>query len=105
VEQNRPLDRVLEELRKLFTEQEIDRLLRQATIKRAEGAPVDRDYLLQRLRSVQTADWEDARPVVIELLHVLAHIVASVETLWATVARLEQRLERLEAPEEAEWQD
>jgi ubiquinone biosynthesis protein UbiJ len=93
----RPLDEVLEELRRVFSEAEIDRLLRQATIRQAEGASADRDYLLTRLRDLQEADWEDARPIVAELLRVLAHLVASVETLWANVARLEQRLERLEA--------
>ncbi|HEX6506532.1 MAG TPA: hypothetical protein VF221_02775 [Chloroflexota bacterium] len=95
----RPLEEVLEELRRVFSEGEIDRLLRQATIRQAEGAATDRDYLLQRLRELQDASWEDARPIVIELLRVLAHLVASVETLWATVARLEQRLERLEGDE------
>jgi ubiquinone biosynthesis protein UbiJ len=39
---------------------------------------------------------------VAELLRVLAHIVASVETVWATVARLEARVERLEGDEEWE---
>jgi hypothetical protein len=102
VERNRPLDEVLEELRQVFSEQEIDSLLRQATIRQAEGAPADRDYLLSRVRELQTADWNDARPIVAELLRVLAHIVASVETVWATVARLEARVERLEGDEEWE---
>jgi hypothetical protein len=100
VEINRPLDEVLEELRRVFSEREIDRLLRQATIRQAEGATTDRDYLLQRIRDLQAASWDDAAPIVAELLGVLAHLVASVETLWATVARLEQRLDRMD--EEAE---
>lgn len=95
----RPLDEVLEELRRVFSEAEIDRLLRQATIRQAEGATADRDYLLSRIRDLQEADWEVAQPIVIELFRVLAHLVASVETLWASVARLEQRLERLEGEE------
>jgi ubiquinone biosynthesis protein UbiJ len=99
VEQHRPLEEVLEELRRVFSEKEIDRLLRQATIRQAEGAASDRDYLLQRVRALQAANWDEAQPIVIELLRVLAHLVASVETLWATVARLEQRLERLESEE------
>lgn len=103
VERNRPLEEVLEELRRVFSEREIDRLLRQATIRQAEGATADRDYLLQRLRQLQYADWDAAQPIVVELLHVLAHLVASVETLWATVARLEQRLDRLEDGEE--WEE
>jgi hypothetical protein len=49
--------------------------------------------------------WDEAVPIVTELLRVLAHLVASVETLWATVARLEQRLDRLdEEGEEEEWE-
>ncbi|HLJ66995.1 MAG TPA: hypothetical protein VKX16_06510 [Chloroflexota bacterium] len=96
---NRPLEEVLEELRRVFSDREIDRLLRQATIRQAEGASGDRDYLLQRIRAMQTADWDAAQPILIELLVVLAQLVASVETLWATVARLEQRIERLEDPE------
>lgn len=95
----RPLDEVLEELRRVFSEAEIDRLLRQATIRQAEGATADRDYLLSRIRDLQEADWEVAQPIVAELFRVLAHLVASVETLWASVARLEQRLERLEGEE------
>lgn len=98
----RPLDEVLEELRRVFSDQEIDRLLRQATIRQAEGAGADRDYLLTRIRELQTLDWQEARPAVAELLRVLAHLVASVETLWATVARLEQRLEQLLEPAESE---
>jgi len=102
---NRPLDEVLEELRRVFSEQEIDRLLRQATIRQAEGAPADRDYLLQQIRDLHTSTWEEAQPAVVELLRVLAHLVASVETLWATVARLEQRLDRLyEEDEGDEWE-
>jgi hypothetical protein len=54
---------------------------------------------LQRVRALQAATWDEAQPIVIELLRVLAHLVASVETLWATAARLEQRLERLESQE------
>lgn len=101
---NRPLDEVLEELRRVFSEREIDRLLRQATIRQAQGATTDRDYLLQRIRDLQAASWDDAAPIVAELLGVLAHLVASVETLWATVARLEQRLDRLdEEVEEDGW--
>ena len=51
-------------------------------------------------------EWDEARPIVVELLHVLAHLVASVETLWAAVARLEQRIERLEGDEgEEEWEE
>jgi hypothetical protein len=96
VETNRPLDEVLEELRRVFSEAEIDRLLRQATIRQAEGAPADRDYLLSRVRALQTATWDEAVPIMLEFFRVLAHLVASVETLWATVARLEQRLDRLE---------
>lgn len=102
MEGNRPLEDVLEELRSVFSETEIDRLLRQATIRQAEGAPADRDYLLQRLRALQYADWDEAKPIIIELLHVLAHLVASVETLWANVARLEGRIEQLEA--EDQWE-
>jgi hypothetical protein len=105
VEPNRPLDEVLEELRRVFSEREIDRLLRQATIRQAEGATTDRDYLLQRIRDLQEASWDEAAPIVAELLGVLAHLVASVETLWATVARLEQRLDRMdEDPEEDGWE-
>lgn len=96
----RPLEEVLEELRRVFSEEEIDRLLRQATIRQAEGATTDRDYLLTRVRMLQASSWEDAEPIVVELLRVLAHLVASVETLWATVARLEQRLDRLSEDEE-----
>lgn len=96
MERYRPLDETLEELRRVFNDEEIDRLLRQATIKQAEGASADRDYLIRRVRDLQETDWENARPIVTELLRVLAHLVASVETLWATVSRLEQRLERLE---------
>ena len=95
MEHYRPLEEVLEELRRVFSDQEIDRLLRQATIRQAEGATADRDYLLSRVRALQEADWDAAQPIVVELLRVLAHLVASVETLWATVARLEQRLDRL----------
>jgi hypothetical protein len=51
---------------------------------------------------LQVADWEQAQPIVVELLRVLAHLVASVETLWATVARLEQRIDRWE--EEETWE-
>lgn len=101
---NRPLDEVLEELRRVFSDQEIDRLLRQATIRQAEGASMDRDYLLRRINDLQSAGWEDGLPIVTELLRVLAHLVASVETLWATVARLEQRLDRLEDEEEDGWE-
>ncbi|PZS00391.1 MAG: hypothetical protein DLM70_13750 [Chloroflexi bacterium] len=99
---HRPLEEVLEELRRVFSDREIDRLLRQATIRQAEGAPSDRDYLLQRLRALQGVEWAEAEPVIVELLAVLAHLVASVETLWATVARLEQRVERVEG---AEWEE
>lgn len=102
VEGSRSLEEVLEELRRIFSEEEIDRLLRQATIRQAENATADRDYLLQRVRALQAAEWDQAQPIVIELLRVLAHLVASVETLWATVARLEQRIERL--AEESEWE-
>jgi hypothetical protein len=102
MERHRPLEEVLEELRRLFTEEEIDRLLRQATIRQAEGATIDRDYLLQRVRELQSVPWEEAQPIVGELLRVLAHIVASVETLWATVARLEGRIERLESED---WEE
>ncbi|HEX8918291.1 MAG TPA: hypothetical protein VF898_07300 [Chloroflexota bacterium] len=98
----RPLEEVLEELRRVFSDREIDRLLRQATIRQAEGATSDRDYLLARVRELQTASWEEAEPIVTELLRVLAHLVASVETLWASVARLEQRLDRFMEPEEEE---
>lgn len=105
MEVNRPLDEVLEELRRVFSEREIDRLLRQATIRQAEGATTDRDYLLQRIRDLQEASWDEAAPIVAEFLGVLAHLVASVETLWATVARLEQRLDRLdEEAEEDGWE-
>jgi hypothetical protein len=105
VEGYRPLDEVLEELRRVFSDREIDRLLRQATIRQAEGATTDRDYLLQRIRDLQTVSWDEAVPIVTELLQVLAHLVASVETLWATVARLEQRLDRLEDEGEEEgWE-
>ncbi|GAC1445229.1 MAG: hypothetical protein NVSMB52_05790 [Chloroflexota bacterium] len=103
MESNRPLEEVLEDLRRVFSEKEIDGLLRQATIRQAEGASVDRDYLLQRVRALHAADWDQAQPIVIELLRVLSHLVASVETLWATVARLEQRLDRLEEGEE--WEE
>jgi ubiquinone biosynthesis protein UbiJ len=96
VEGNRPLEEVLEELRRVFSEREIDRLLRQATIRRAEGASADRDYLLQRVREFTSADWDAAQPILAEFLRVLAQLVASVETLWSSVARLEQRLDRLE---------
>jgi len=102
VEQHRPLEDVLEELRRVFSEKEIDGLLRQATIRQAEGATMDRDYLLQRVRALQAAGWDEAQPIVVELLRVMAHLVASVETLWATVARLEQRLERFESEETRE---
>lgn len=105
VDPNRSLEEILDDLRRMFNDREIDRLLRQATIQQAEGAPADRDYLLQRVRTLYTADWEDARPIVVELLRVLAHLVASVETLWATVARLEQRLERLEEQDEGPWEE
>lgn len=98
----RPLEEVLEELRRVFSDQEIDRLLRQATIRQAEGATADRDYLLGRVRALQTTEWEEAQPIVVELLRVLAHLVASVETLWATVARLEQRLDALVVSDEEE---
>lgn len=103
MEGHRPLEEVLEELRRVFSDREIDRLLRQATIRQAEGAAADRDYLLQRVRLLQTLEWDEALPVVTEILRVLAHLVASVETLWATVARLEQRLERLET--EGPWEE
>jgi hypothetical protein len=96
----RPLEEVLEDLRRVFSDQEIDRLLRQATIRQAEGATADRDYLLGRVQALRTAEWEEAQPIVVELLRVLAHLVASVETLWATVARLEQRLDALAASDE-----
>jgi hypothetical protein len=102
VEGYRPLDEVLEELRRVFSEAEIDRLLRQATIRQAEGASADRDYLLQRVRDLPAAEWEEARGIIAEQLRVLAHLVASVETLWATVARLEGQLERLEREGEEE---
>lgn len=106
----RPLEEVLEELRRVFSEKEIDRLLRQATIKQAEGATADRDYLLNRVRQLQATEWEQAEPIVTELLRVLAHLVASVETLWATVARLEQKVDRLleEGPdgeENGDWEE
>ena len=102
MESHRPLEEVLEELRRVFSDREIDRLLRQATIRQAEGATADRDYILQRIRLLQTLPWDDAIPVVTELLRVLAHLVASVETVWATVARLEQRVDRLEGEERAD---
>lgn len=92
----RPLEEILEELRRVFNDREIDALLRQATIQQAEGASADRDYLLQRIRELSATDWEVAAPIVTELMRVLAHLVASVETLWASVARIEQRLDRLE---------
>lgn len=98
----RPLEDTLEELRRVFSEEEIDGLLRQATIQQAEGASADRDYLLRRVRELQTVPWDEAQPIVAELLRVLAHLVASVETLWATVARLEGRIDRLESAEEWE---
>ncbi|GAC1320276.1 MAG: hypothetical protein NVS2B16_08460 [Chloroflexota bacterium] len=105
MDDSRPLEEVLEDLRRVFNDQEIDRLLRQATIRQAEGAPADRDYLLNRVRTLQTTGWEDAKPIVAELLRVLAHLVASVETLWATVSRLEQRLDRIEEEDgEGEWE-
>lgn len=104
MEDRRSLEEILEELRRVFSDQEIDRLLRQATIRQAEGAPADRDYLLNRVRALQMAEWEEAKPIVAELLRVLAHLVASVETLWATVARLEQRIDRLENEDEGEWE-
>ena len=100
MEPNRSLDEVLAELRRVFNEAEIDGLLRQATIRQAEGAPADRDYLLQQVRRLSEMEWEDARPAVAELLRVLAHLVASVETLWASVARFEGRLERLEGDDD-----
>lgn len=105
MDQNRPLEEILDELRRIFNDREIDRLLRQATIRQAEGAPADRDYLLQRVRTLQTAEWDEAQPIVVELFRVLAHLVASVETLWATVSRLEQRLERLEDEGDGEWEE
>ena len=71
-ESYRPLDDVLEELRRVFSEEEIDGLLRQLTIRQAEGAPADRDYLLRRIRELQTTDWESARPIVAELLKIQA---------------------------------
>lgn len=98
----RPLEEILQELRGIFNDEEIDRLLRQATIQQAEGAAADRDYLLKQIRALAETDWEQARPIVVELLRILAHLVASVETLWATVARLEGRLDRL--TEEGEWE-
>jgi hypothetical protein len=98
----RPLEETLEELRRVFSEEEIDRLLRQATIQQAEGASADRDYLLARVRELQTVPWEEAQPIVGELLRVMAHLVASVDTLWATLARLEGRIDRLEAEEDWE---
>jgi hypothetical protein len=104
VEGYRPLEEVLEELRRVFSEQEIDRLLRHTIIRQAEGAPADRDYLLKRVHDLQGAAWEEARPTVAELLRILAHMVASIETLWATVARMEQRLDRLEEQEPEEWE-
>ncbi len=105
MEGHRPLDEVLEELRRVFSEREIDRLLRQATIRQAEGAGLDRDYLLRRINDLQETAWDDAVPIVVELLRVLAHLVPSVETLWATVARLEQRVDRLEGDEmEDDWE-
>jgi hypothetical protein len=102
VEPYRPLEEVIEELRQVFNDAEIDGLLRQATIRQAEGAYADRDYLLQRVRDLGTLPWEDARPAVTELLRVLAHLVASVETLWAAVAKIEGRVERLEGYEDEE---
>lgn len=105
-EHYRPLDEILEELRRVFSDQEIDRLLRQATIRQAEGATADRDYLLSRVRALQAADWDEAQPIVLELLRVLAHLVASVETLWATIARLEQRVDALtEDPSKEDGED
>lgn len=96
----RPLHETLEELRRVFSDEEIDGLLRQVTIQQAEGAGADREYLLRRVRELQEAeDWESAQAIVAELLRILAHLVASVETLWASMARLEQRLERLEGEE------
>lgn len=86
---------MLRELRRVFNDDEIDRLLRQATIRQAEGAPADRDYLLRLVRDLEESDWERARPIVVELFRVLAHLVASVEILWASVARLEQRVDQL----------
>lgn len=106
MEGHRPLEEILEELRRVFSAKEIDGLLRQATIRQAEGAAVDRDYLLQRVRALHAAEWDEALPIVVELFRILAHLVASVETLWATVARLEQRLDRLEGEEEEElWEE
>jgi hypothetical protein len=102
VEPHRPLEEVLEELRHVFSESEIDGLLRQATIRQAEGASADRDYLLQRVLELADADWERARPLVVELLRVLSHLVASVETLWAAVARLEGHIARLEDPDDGD---
>lgn len=102
MESNRPLSEVLEELRRIFSDAEIDGLLRQATIRQAEGASADRDYLLQRVRELGEADWEEARPLVVELLRILAHLVASVETLWAAVARLEGHISRLEGIDEGD---
>lgn len=104
MQDRRPLEEVLEELRRIFSEEEIDRLLRQATIRQAEGAPADRDYLLARVRELSAASWEEAAPIIVELLRVLAHLVASVETLWATVSRLEGRIERLEEGD-LEWEE
>jgi len=102
VQDRRPLEDVLAELRNVFNDEEIDRLLRQATIRQAEGAPADRDYLLSRVRELQVVEWEAAAPIVAELLRVLAHLVASVETLWASLSRLEQRIDRLEGEDEPE---
>jgi len=95
----RSLDDAIEELRRVFDDEEIDGLLRQLTIRQAEGAGADRDYLLRRVRELQGTEWGEAEPIVAELLRVLAHLVASVEVLWSTVARLEQRLEALEEEE------
>jgi hypothetical protein len=102
VEPYHPLDEVIEELRRTFSDAEIDGLLRQATIRQAEGASADRDYLLQRVRDLSTLPWEEARPAVTELLRVLAHLVASVESLWASLARLEGRVQRLEGDDDEE---
>jgi hypothetical protein len=98
----RPLEETLEELRRVFSEEEIDRLLRQATIQQADGASADRDYLLRRVGELHNVSWDEAQPIVAELLRILAQLVASVETLWASLARLELRMDRFEGEEDWE---